>query len=309
MTVTSGYVAATPIGVAATVNGHEILESSLQNSIDQYLQEQGGNIGAIRDPDKFQDVRARVLNVMIGQQLLWHAAQADKVVIDDEALDQAFQKYVAGFEDESMFTLKIRQAGLTEEIFRDNLKKRLSAENWLQSFVLKEVIVSDEEIDSFYEENKSRFFQPEQVKASHILIQVPADAGDDEDAQARKQVNELKSRLDAGADFAELAREHSQDAAAPRGGDLGYFQKGQMVPPFEQAAFSLEPGEVSEPIRTAFGYHLIKLADRKTARQFQKAELEERIHRHLWQIKSREAIDSAVAKLREDANIEINTTN
>jgi peptidyl-prolyl cis-trans isomerase D len=123
--------------------------------------------------------------------------------------------------------------------------------------------VSTEEIQSYYESRKNDYARPEQVQAAHILIKVPQDATEEDSEAAHQRLVELLVRMQAGESFADLAREYSEDGSAAQGGDMGWFGRGEMVAEFEDAAFALEPGEVSEPVRTPFGWHLIKVTDRR----------------------------------------------
>ncbi|MFP4108254.1 MAG: SurA N-terminal domain-containing protein [Desulfonatronovibrio sp.] len=126
--------------------------------------------------------------------------------------------------------------------------------------------VSSEEIEQYYQANESDFVQEERLSARHILISVDENASEEEAEQARQKITEIKAQLDKGKDFAELAREYSQGPSADQGGDLGTFGRGQMVPEFEEAAFAMEPGEISDPVRTQFGWHLIKIEEHIPAR-------------------------------------------
>lgn len=302
---TFGQASAIQPGVAATVEGHQIMETALQSSIDQYMQEQGGNIGAVRYPDELKEVREKILNVLIGQKLLWHAASEANLTVDDETLDRAYDEFVSRFENREAFELKMKQAGYTEEVFRNNLREKLSSQRWLQNNVLNKVSVSDQEVGEFYEENKNQFIDNPKINASHILIQVPDGADEARIKESSDRISDLKEQLDDGADFAELAKLHSEDSSAAKGGELGYFEKGVMVAPFEKAAFGLDVGEVSDIVRSPYGFHIIKLNDRKPARQIQLTEIGDRIHAYLMQEKSRQAIEDAVDGLRKDAEIEI----
>jgi peptidyl-prolyl cis-trans isomerase D len=119
-----------------------------------------------------------------------------------------------------------------------------------------------ERVKGYYENNKEKYVHKEQVKASHILIKIDAKTSEKE---AEAKIEEIKKELDKGADFAELAKKYSQDGSASNGGDLGFFSKGQMVPEFEKTAFSLKIGQISNPVKTQFGYHLIKVTAKKPA--------------------------------------------
>ena len=127
------------------------------------------------------------------------------------------------------------------------------------------VTVTEEEISDYYELNQERFKDPEQVKARHILFKVAPNASESEEAEAKEGALAILKRARAGEDFSELAKKHSQDLSASNGGDLGYFQRGKMAKPFEDLAFGLKPGELGGPVRTKFGWHIIKVDDVKEA--------------------------------------------
>jgi peptidyl-prolyl cis-trans isomerase D len=129
-----------------------------------------------------------------------------------------------------------------------------------------EVDVSEEEIKAHYEANIEEFVVQSQVKARHILIRVPPDAGPEKTEQARKKAAEVLAKAEKGDDFAELAKQYSEGPTAKKGGDLGFFPRGRMIKEFEDAAFSLKPGELSPVVRTQFGFHVIKVEDVKEER-------------------------------------------
>jgi peptidyl-prolyl cis-trans isomerase D len=130
-----------------------------------------------------------------------------------------------------------------------------------------ELVVPDEQVKAMYEAQKAKFRQELKVRASHILIKAGEKAPKEEKDKARAKAEDLLKQVKAGADFAELAKKNSEDTgSAVKGGDLDFFQAGQMVPPFETAAFKLKPKEVSPVVETAFGYHVIKVTDRQEAR-------------------------------------------
>lgn len=125
--------------------------------------------------------------------------------------------------------------------------------------------ITDEALAAAYEQNKSKYSLPEQIQARHLLMKVDAKATEAEAAKVLEAIQAAETRIRNGEDFAAVAKELGQDGTAPNGGDLGWFEAAQMVPEFSQAAFALEPGALSAPVRTAFGYHLIKVEDKKPA--------------------------------------------
>ncbi len=149
-----------------------------------------------------------------------------------------------------------------KESFKIPPRLRISYMKFTPAALAQAMKVSDEDIQTFYDVNAERYFtQEEQVKARHILIKVPEDATEEDIAEAEERIAAIRARIEAGEDFAEVAAEISEGPTNVKGGDLGWFTRGQMVEPFEKAAFSLRPGELSEPVRTVFGLHLIKVED------------------------------------------------
>jgi peptidyl-prolyl cis-trans isomerase D len=130
---------------------------------------------------------------------------------------------------------------------------------------LDKVTIAEKEISDFYELNQESFKNPKQIKARHILLKVSPDASESEETETKEKALSLLKRLKDGEDFAALAKKYSQDPAAPKGGDLGYFTRGQMVKPFEELAFSLKKGELGGPVKTQFGWHIIQVDDIKDA--------------------------------------------
>ncbi len=135
----------------------------------------------------------------------------------------------------------------------EDVKKRVIVEAFIKKKLETDVKISDDEMKKFYEQNKEKFKTPEQVRASHILVKSEADA------------NNILAQLKKGASFEDLAKKYSTDATAAKGGDLGWFSKGSMVPDFEKAVFSLKEGELSNVVKTPYGFHIIKLTGKRAA--------------------------------------------
>ena len=171
--------------------------------------------------------------------------------------------------------------------------------------VSAKMVVSDADVSKFYQENKEKMRRPEEVQARHILIQLDAKADDKAKAAARKKLEDLAAEARAGADFAELAKKHSQDSTAAAGGDLGFFRHGMMVAPFEEAAFKLKPGEISPVVETQYGLHLIRVEARRGGDIVSEEEIREPLRKQLQQQKGQAAFQELLEKLRKQAKIEI----
>ena len=161
--------------------------------------------------------------------------------------------------------------------------------------------VDDEELRAVFEAERERFVTPEKREVSHILISVPSDAGTDAGEQARARLAALKGRIEVGESFADLAREHSEDpGSAPSGGELGFIERGIMVPEFEAAAFALAPGQLSDPVRSSYGWHLIKVTSVQESRGATFEEVRDQV---LAQYQAREAERIYVERVETLANV------
>ncbi|WP_010093728.1 peptidylprolyl isomerase [Ornithinibacillus scapharcae] len=206
----------------------------------------------------------------------------DKYDVTDEEVDKAVKEVKD--EQGDMFSMWLMQQGYPDEdAFREQTYQRLLQEK----LVFEDIKVSDEEVEKKFNEMKEN--NELEIRASHILVEDEATA------------NEVKKKLDEGGDFAELAKEYSTDGSAEQGGDLGYFATGRMVKEFEDAAFSLKEGEISDPVKSEFGYHIITVTDIPTLE-----DEKETIRRQL----ATEQVDNAkvqekMDKLIEDAKIDV----
>jgi len=166
----------------------------------------------------------------------------------------------------------------------DELKKRLVVEAYLKKKVEEQSKVGDDEMKKFYDQNKDKFKTADQVRASHILV------------KSEKEANDVLAQLKAGGNFEELAKKLSTDGAAAKGGDLGWFSKGSMIPEFEKVAFAMKEGETSGIVKTKFGYHIIKLTGKRPAGQRTFEEVKDQIKAAILPSKQQEVFQ----KLKED---------
>jgi len=179
-----------------------------------------------------------------------------------------------------------------EEKLQD-LKKRLVVEAYLKKKVETESQVSDADLQKFYEQNKDKFKTGEQAKASHILV------------KTEKEAKDILAQIKAGGNFEELAKKHSADSSAQKGGDLGWFSKGSMVPVFEKAALALKEGQVSEVVKSDFGYHIIKLTGKRAAGVRPLEEVKEQIKGAIMPQKQQEIFQKIKDELKKDAKITV----
>jgi len=229
------------------------------------------------------DLAAERLQNVIGDNVAVSDADVrDDIVAREEKRTVRFVKFPAA---ELTATVEVADADL-EKYYEDNKarynepeKAKIELLAYPTDKFQDGIEVSEEQITEHYEENLStRYTQPHEVNARHILIRVPRDADDETKAKARARADEVKQKVDAGGDFAALAQEFSEDPGSKdKGGELGFFPRGRMVGPFEEAAFSLAPGEVSGVVESPFGFNIIKVEDVREERQKPLDEVREEI--------------------------------
>ena len=215
-------------------------------------------------------------------------------------------KNVARYHQKDFLEEMVNERYLYQEAMRRNIQNEPEVKQLLEAARRKIVIAKliQEEIDkkislgpddatNFYESHKEEFMTPLLLRAAHILVKTEAES------------NEIKSQLDAGADFEQLARAKSLDTTGIRGGDLGFFQKGQMIPEFEEAAFKMKKGEVSGVIKTPFGYHIIKLTDRAEPAQRDFRQVKNLVEKQLLNDKRSKLFNEFMKKLKGGDQIQI----
>lgn len=291
-------------GYAARVNDTVISNRALDQNFEEYLRDNNVNIGAIRYPDRIKAMKLETLGLLIDQELLWQAAEAEGTLASTREVDEALAEMRSQFRSDESFLNRLIDEGYTEESYRDHLFRLVSARKFREALVA-DIVVSDADIHTYYLENPERFRIPESVRARHILVAVKPTDGDAAMDAARARIETILERLELGADFAELASRFSDDSSAARGGDLGYFPRGQMVDSFEQAAFSLEPGELSDVVQTPYGLHLIKVESRQPSQIVDEELVREDVRNYLFERERAQRLEHELASLRAAADIEI----
>lgn len=202
------------------------------------------------------------LDNLITSKLIQQEAEKENITVSQKEIDEELNILINNYGGEEVFTQAIEASGVSMEDVERDISDYILTEKLIEP----RIEVTEEEMKSYFDENKESFAQAEQVRASHILV---------ENEETAKEVRE---KLDAGEDFAELAKEYSTDTSnAESGGDLGYFERGQMVPEFEEVAFAMEIDEISESVKTDYGYHIIKVVDKKEAAEANFEESKEEI--------------------------------
>jgi len=281
--------------VIAKVNDIEILQAEVDfifttivlPQVQQQLQ------GQELPEEQKSMIEQNILDQLIVQKLILEQAFHLNITANEEMLNQQLESAKQFMPDADMDRL--------EKLLEDDL----TVQQVIQEAVVAVLNVSDEEAQGYYDNSLDQFLEPEQVKASHIIVLVQPDAPQEDKDTAREKIDEILAKATAGEDFAELAKEFSEGPSKDTGGDLGFFSRGQMVQPFEDTAFAMNIGDISGVVETQFGYHIIKLTDRKPERQLPFEEVAEQIKQSLLDEKINTNVTEWVDTLRNEATIEI----
>lgn len=286
-------------GPVAIVNGVTIDAIELRRAEKVMLR--GQNVPA----EQQAMVDKQALEQLLSAELLYQAAAKLEVKDLDKLVDEKLAEGKARFANEQDFAKAIKDLEMDEKVLRDYTRRDLLISKFVVSTIVPTIKVTEEEARAFYDQNPDKFTRSETVKASHILIGTEPNASAEDKKKAREKAEKLRKDLAGGASFEELAKGNSTCPSSQQGGDLGFFGKGQMVPPFEQAAFALKPGEISDVVETQFGYHIIKLTDKKAAETVTFKEAQARIEEYLKGQKINTAVGDYVTEAKKTAKIEV----
>ncbi len=252
--VTAGCVKEKPGTEAAIVNGEVITVQEYEETLEVYksmYKNQYGDTALETEIEPgvtlLQYLQENILENLIFEKIIYQEALKNNLTVNDTELDELMVEYKTFFEDDQAYTDFLSSNNMNEEFLKNSLRTDEVIQRYVD-FYMEDLEISDEELLQYYEDNVDQFVS---VKARHILV------------NSMEEAEDILVQINEGADFSDLAMTFSTDTtSAAKGGDLGYFYKGQMVPTFEEAAFSLEIGEVSGIIPSDFGFHIIKVDDR-----------------------------------------------
>jgi len=286
----------------ANVNGEIILLSDLrrQTALFRSLRNQG----AKNIPDG-EITERRILNNMIDEKVMGYYAREKDVKVSDADIDKAINnvKTNNNLSDETL-ELALKAQGTTLKKFRDTLRNQILIRR-IVGMELSGTTTSEEEARGYYSRHIGEFKTRERVRASHIILLVTENSGQRAISEAKAKIESIMDEIRAGADFAETATKYSQDASAKTGGDIGWFTRGKMLPEFEETAFALGIGEVGGPIRTRYGFHIIKVTDREESKIRPFEEVSKQIYARLSNELYKRKRMEWLKRLRNQAYIEV----
>ena len=288
--------------VVAQVNGEQISKADFEDAVRTLEARAGGPV-----PSNQRDqIYRRVLDELIAYRLLLQETRSRNIAVNDAEVTAHFESLTKQAGSEDALKAMLARQNLTLDQARAKMKSELSVNKLLESEVVSKVSVKESDVAAFYKQNPSEFQVPPQVRASHILISVPRTADADTRKAAREKAAGILTRARAGEDFAALAKEFSQDpGSAANGGDLDFFKQGDMVGPFNDTAFALEPGAISDLVETDFGFHIIKVFEKRPARSVTLQEARPSIEQYLQNRSRQQHVQQFVQSLRSKSKVDV----
>lgn len=301
--------------VVARINGVDLESKYIRFELNRLLKDR-------EEPMPLGQRQRMALDILdreINRELIYKEGGKSGYTVDPEQVREQFNKLKENYESEAAFQAALKQRDLTEADIKKSIEVDLTANSLLRDQVKGKIVITDQQVEHFYEQKKNAFQRPEAYRAQHIFVPlIPVDVieqtpieqlkADKEKyiAQAREKIEAVYEKVKAGADFAELARTHSEDVgSAEKGGDLDFIYKGVFDPEIDEAISKLKMGEVSGIVRSKYGFHILKLNETKPAEDVPLEEVKESIQNYLFTTEAEKVIARYIDSLRKKADIEI----
>lgn len=286
------------------VNGAAITAQDLTQETMLLKQQMQGRVSPQQLDAMEQTFRQQATANLVNRILLSQEADREGISVASAQVDEKFAEIRGNFPSEEAFNRQLERSSMTAEQLRDEVERGLRLETLMETKTAGIVEPTEAEVREFYDSNIDRFSSEERVRASHVLIMVGEGDTEEVKRQKRERIESVHKRVLAGEDIAVIAQAESDCPSKANGGDLGFFGRGQMVKPFEDAAFSLPVGGVSPVVETQFGYHVIKLTEKEPGGVMPYDEIRGNIHDYLLEMRRQEEMQRFVTGLRQAASIE-----
>jgi len=255
-----------PGATVVEVDGTSLSEAEVSERVNRMMTAR--RLSALPSEQQAQarsTLRDNAIESFVAQTLLANEAGRRKLTADVAKIEETLTSIKAQIPEGLTFEQALQNVGLDEQKLRAQIERDLVINQLIESQMAGLPEVSTQQVAEFYTAEQSNFEQPESVNARHILVACEPTAADEVKAEKRALAEGYRKQLVDGADFAEMAKEHSEGPSSTSGGDLGNFTRGRMVPPFDEAAFAQEIGEIGEIVETQFGFHIIEVTAKQAA--------------------------------------------
>jgi parvulin-like peptidyl-prolyl isomerase len=289
--------------VVAVVEGKEIKKEELEQALATVLAGQGIPADQLPATQRAEGYKM-LLNELVLEKLV--SSRAAAVEVKDEQVDARVEQIKSRFPSPEAFEEQLKKAGQSIAKLREDVTASIRQQEWVESQVKDAPKATDKDAEEFFEKNPQQFEKPEQVRASHILLSLQKDAEESVVSEKRKAAEAIAARVKAGEAFDKLAAELSEDPSAKQNsGDLNFFTKEQMVPEFSQVAFSMQKGDLSEPVRSQFGFHIIQVTDRKAGEKMTLESVKPQLLIFLNRQQHDQQVQKLLQDIREKADVQV----
>lgn len=289
--------------VVARVNGQELFERQLKTIIDTLMPRT--SFHATIRPEKRTELRSEAMELLIKQELYFQEAKKQGLSIERAELKEAVKRLKARFRSEDEFEKALARSGYTKKSYEREVERNLLINKFIEKEITQKSRVTDTELKEYYEKNKKDFLRPESMRMRHILIKVEPTATEEERQKMREKAEDVLEKARSGEDFSGLAYTYSMDEWRVKGGDLGLVHRGRLDPEFEDSAFQLDAGQLSDIIETIYGYHIMKVDEKYPPTQMTYDEVKDKLRRQREEKRRQDLDENLLKRLKENAKIEI----
>ncbi len=289
-------------GIAAIINKKVITQSQVEQVQQQFLRQGMFTLG-----DSDETRREKVLNFLVENELVRQRAEEKGIFVGSDEVDTALSdiKKRNNIVSDDQLKSAINQEGQTWDEFLEEIRRQIKVAKLMNQEVRSQIEMTEEEIQAYYQTHPNEFEQtPPNVHIRHILLKVDENASEKDIEERRKLAHDLVQQLREGADFETLAQQYSDHPSAANGGELGTFKEGQLASPFD-IAFTMNAGEISDPVRSDTGFHIIYVQEKIGGAQASYQNAQQIIQRKLFEEKSQERYQEWITELKAHAYIEI----
>jgi len=288
--------------VTARVNDTDIKRDIILTELNKVIRNYKAK-GMTLKPDQMKIVAKKLIDDEIGRTLLLQKAEKIGISVTPEMVATKLNQVKGTFKSNAVFEHKLADQGMSLEQYQVELRTDLIMDQVIKKEVESKIQINETELQAYYDKNIDQFRTPEKVRASVILIKLSPDSSAEHERKARQKMESILEQIKGGTDFSGLAEKFSQDSLAPKGGDLGFFAKKQMLPAFSERAFKLKVGEVSEIFKTKHGFHILKVTDKSPAVDRAFKDVKASIRDTLVEKKSVQATQAYVQILKKQADL------
>lgn len=286
------------------VDGVKLTKTMLEKDLNTKMEVIKSQVPADKLNQVKNEVRTKIINNFIMRTLFANEVNRLQITASEKEITDATNKLKESLPPKVTYEEFLKKNRLTKEQAKEEIRLGVKIEKFVKSSVPENPKVTDKEINDFYKGNKDKFVMPESVHARHILVKTAPEDDAKTLAEKKEKAESIRKELLGGADFAQMASAKSDCPSAQAGGDLGVFVKGQMVKPFDEAAFSQKEKEIGPVVKTEYGYHIIQVIKHEGPKAVPlNEEIKAKISAYLKGKKQEQAYDALLKRLKEKANI------